>query len=136
MSVNWDCWIGDEAGTNQVALTGIYQPKPRPWPKPIQHGSDHVMLDGTLDPQRFSARKKITVRLVRTTAGKKDAIEALYYRFDDPEDGGQQKKVTVNNADKTYLCVWESAPDWEPASDRLPERWNVECNFLIISEVT
>lgn len=132
MSVNWNCWIGDENGANQVALSGIWQPKPRPWPKPVQLGSDHVMLSGVVDPQRFGWRKKIQVRLPRTTPEIAHAIEAIYYRKD---SNGFQKKVTVNNGDKTFLCSWEKEFEMEPLDDRLPERWQMVCDFLIESEV-
>ena len=136
--VNWNCWIGDEEGGNQVLLSGIWQPKPRPWPKKIQNGSDHVMLDGTVDAQRFSYRQEITFTLPNASRSQKEALEALYERWD--ETTGQQKKIQCNNGGtsdggQTFLCSWKSAISCEPKSDRLPERWLVECPFLIESVV-
>lgn len=138
--VNWNCWIGDESGGSQVALTGIWQPKPRPWPQPVQIGSDHLYLDGTLEVQRFAYRRTIRFNMPRATRAQKEAIEALYYRWDDPEDGGQQKKVQCNNGGtsdggKTFLCAWAKEPSFQPVDDRLPERWEVVTDFLIESEV-
>lgn len=129
--MDWDCWIGDENGATPVELFGRWQPKPRPWPKPVVLGSDHQMLDCTLDVQRFGYRRTLEVNLPRTTPEIKAALEVLYYRFAD----GAQSQVQVNNGDTTYLCDWAEAPDWEPVDDRVPERWKVSMKFLIVSEV-
>jgi hypothetical protein len=146
MPVFWDCYIGDENAANFVQLTGCFQPKPRAWPQPILHGSDHVMLDGSQELQRLSFRRKIRVTLPRTTTAIKKALEALFYRF----SGGVQLKVTVRiwndvGSPVTYLCSWATeAPKFEPISDDkvwkidaadTGERWDVEMNFLIESEL-
>jgi len=129
--MDWDCWIGEEDGSNPIALAGRWQPDPRPWPKPVQIGSDHLMLDGTLTAQRRAYRRTIDVVLPRTTPEIRAALEALYYRW----TSGQQDQVQVNNGDATYLCDWAEPISVEQLGNRKPERWRVECKFLIVSEV-
>lgn len=130
--MSWDCWIGDENGANKVELYGTNQPKPRPWPQPVLVGSEHEMLDGTLQAQRRAYRRTIEVNLPRATPTIRSGLEALFYAF----TSGAQDKVQVNNGDKTFLCSWAEAPTWNPVDDRLPERWAITCKFLIESEVT
>lgn len=135
--VYWDTWIGDENAANFIALTGTWQPKPAPWPKPVLLGSDHQMLDGTTLAQRPGYRKIITVSLPRTTKAIKDALETLFYRW---ISGGDQKKVTVRIATgastyRTWLCSWAEAPTFDLVNDRTPERWSWESKFLVESEL-
>lgn len=137
--MSWDCWIGDEDGSTEskIYLSGPYQPNPRPIPSYQILGSEHQLIgtssaSGDRVYQRFGwAGARLQVKLPRALPATYTSIDTLFRRY----ATGKQKEVRFSNGLHVYQCVWADYPKIEPTI-RLPERYKIEFDLLILSTVS
>lgn len=111
--VNWDCWLSDEAGGNQVQLSGKYQPLEIPLPEREWIGSKIPLLapgSRVIQSAGFG-EEKLTVPIL-VEYSKWLLIEALLNRV----VSGEHKSCRFFNSYETYLV--------KPVGSLRPKRSN------------
>lgn len=132
MSVDWDCWIGDEDGANQIHFVDEEQPNPIPLPEAAWQGTIHDLVAPgaqALQSAGYSG-ETLTINL-RIPYDKWLLLKALLTRRD---EDGTHLQVQFFNSYETYLCT--SIGNLKPElANRLPARVVVTLQLLIESEV-
>lgn len=128
---NWNCWIGDEAGGNQVEFNSGEQPSEIPFPKRSRTGSSiNLISPGVKVVQsRGYDLGVISVRL-NVTYEKYLSILTLITRVID----GEHMSVQFNNSYTTYLC--KSIGDIDPTMrNKLPVKVSINLELEVLSVV-
>lgn len=129
---NWNCWIGDAAGSNRVDLIGTEQPNPIPLPEAPWAGTLHdLVAPGAQALQSAGYQAETLTVNLRVPYDKWLLIKALVTARD---VSGNHLQVQFNNSYTTYLCTSIGALKAD-MPNRLPIRVIATLQLLIASTV-
>lgn len=129
--IDWDCWIGDEAGNNKIYFEDEEQPSSIPLPVRDWQGSLHdLVAAGAHALQSSGYGPGVLPVSLRIPYDKWLLLEALLTRVQD----GEHKQVQFNNSYTTYLCtsIGQLKPDFP---NKRPPRVLISLQLLVESEV-
>lgn len=132
MSIDWDCWIGDEDGNNKIYFRDAEQPNPIPLPESQWQGTIHDLVapGAQLLQSAGYSDGEILTWSCQIDLDKWLELKALVSR----RESGVHLQNQVHNSYTTYLCT--SIGGLKPElPNRRPALVRVTLQFLIHSEV-